>query len=199
MIRRAKRSRWSILGGRVATAAANALLLVLVVAGLGGYVWLGRSGEDPLQQADAVIVLAGAHDGRESYGLDVARQVSAGVLVLSDPYSADDPVMRRACAGSRGGVTVLCRHPVPATTRGEALQVRALVIERHWKRIVVISWRHHLARARFIFSQCVSDQPGALIMRAVPRDDPPSLVEWEFASLYQEFALLKAHVQGACG
>jgi hypothetical protein len=84
--------------GRVVTSAATTLLAVFVVAGLIGYLWLGRVRDDPLQCADAVIALAGAHDGRESYGLGVARQVSARALVLSDGYPADDPVMRRACA-----------------------------------------------------------------------------------------------------
>lgn len=185
--------------GRVVTSAATAVLAALVAAGLIGYVWLGWNRDDPLQRADAVIVLAGAHDGRESYGLAVARQVSAGALVLSDPYPADDPVMRRACAGPRGDVTVICRRPAPATTRGEALLARALAAERHWNRIVVVSWGYHLPRARFIFSQCFSHQAGVVIMRAVPRDGPRSLAEWEWLSLYQEFALIKAGIEGACG
>ena len=181
------------------TSAATALVAVPVVAGLSGYLWLGRIYDDPLQRGGAVIVLGGEHDGRESYGLAVARQVSAGTLVLSDPYPADDPVMRRACASPRGDITVICRRPVPATTRGEALQAPALAVERHWKRVVVVSWRHHLPRARLIFSQCLSHWPGALIVRAVPRDNLISLAEWEYISLYQEFALIKAGTQRACG
>ncbi len=193
-----ERTRGAAILSGVVTSAATALVGVLVVAGLGGYLWLGRIHGDPLQRADAVIVLGGAHDGRESYGLKLAHLVSASALVLSDPYPADDPVMRRACAGSAAGVTVLCRRPVPATTRGEALQARAMAAERNWERIVVVSWRYHLPRARLIFSQCFSDRPGAVIMRAVPRDEPRSLAEWGYISLYQEFALLKARTEGAC-
>ena len=189
----------AVIFGRVATSAASALLAVLVVAGVSGYLWLGRVRDDPLQRADAVIVLAGAHDGRESYGLEVARQVSARALVLSDGYPADDPVIRRACAGPRGEVTVICRRAVPATTRGEALLARALAAQGHWQRIVVVSWSWHLPRARLIFSQCFSSRPGAMIMRAVPHDNPRSLADWESISLYQEFALLKAAFEGACG
>ncbi|MGA7053221.1 MAG: YdcF family protein [Mycobacterium sp.] len=172
---------------------------MLVIAGLSGYLWLGRVREDPLQRADAVIVLAGAHDGRESYGLEVARQVSAGTLVLSDGYPAEDPVMRRACTGPRGDVMVICRRADLATTRGEALMARTLAAERHWQRIVVVSWSYHLPRARFIFSHCYSNRPDAVIMRAVPHDDSRSLAEWEYISLYQEFAFIKAGVEGACG
>lgn len=195
---RDKKTAAAILGC-VITSAATVLLAVLIVVGIGGYLWLGRVGDDALQRADAVVVLAGAHDGRESYGLTVARQVSAAVLLLSDPYPTDDPVMRRACAGSGRGITVICRRPAPATTRGEALVARQLATERHWARIIVVSWRHHLPRARFVFSQCFSDQPGVVIMRAVPRDQPMSLAEWEGASLYQELAFLKARFQGSCG
>jgi hypothetical protein len=84
------------------------------------------------------------------------------------------------------------------TTRGEALLARTLAVERHWKRIVVVSWSYHLPRARFIFSQCFSHQADAVIMRAVPHDDPRSLAEWEYISLYQEFALIKAGIEGTC-
>jgi uncharacterized SAM-binding protein YcdF (DUF218 family) len=186
------------IAGYVTAAAATSLVALLVVAGLSMYVWLSRSRDDAPQHADAVIVLAGAHDGREKYGLEVARQVSAGTLVLSDPYRPDDAVMRRACAGAHQGVTVLCERPAPTTTRGEALMARSLASERHWNRIVVVSWRYHLPRARLIFSQCFSQAPGAVLMRAVPSDGQMSLLEWEYVSLYQEFALIKAHLQGAC-
>jgi uncharacterized SAM-binding protein YcdF (DUF218 family) len=191
--------RGAAIFGRVVTSAATTLLAVLVITGVSGYLWLGRVRDDPLQRADAVIVLAGAHDGRESYGLTVARQVSAHTLVLSDGYPINDPVMRRACAGPRGEITVICRRAVPASTRGEALLAQRLAAERHWQRIVVVSWSYHLPRARFIFSQCFSNRPGAVMMRAVPHDDPRSLGEWEFISLYQEFALIKAGIEGACG
>lgn len=184
--------------GRAACWAATALVAILIGAGLGGYLWLGRIADDPLQHADAVIVLAGAHDGRESYGLEVARQASAGTLVLSDPYPDNDPIMRHACTGHRDSVTILCPDPVPATTRGEARQAHRLAREHHWTRIVVVSWRYHLPRARLIFSQCFSDRPGGLIMRAVPHDGPRSLAEWEYISLYQGFAAIKATVARAC-
>lgn len=193
-----QRSTVAILA-RVVTCVATVVVAVLVIAGLTGYFWLARIREDPPQRADAVIVLAGEHDGRESYGLVVARQVSASSLVLSDPYPAGDPVMRRACAGPHGGVTVICRRPVPTTTRGEAMLVHELAAERQWKRIVVVSWRHHLPRARLIFSQCFSRSPGAVIMRAVPREGPTSLAEWEYMSLYQGFAFIKAWAEGQCG
>lgn len=184
--------------GRAACWAASGLVAVLIVAGIGGYLWLGRIGDDPLQPADAVIVLAGTHDGRESYGLELARQTGAGTLVLSDPYPANDPVMRRACTGRHRSVTVLCRRPVPATTRGEARQAYTLAREHHWRRIVVVSWSYHLPRARFIFSQCFSDRPGDLIMRAVPHHGSRSLAEWEYISLYQGFAAIKAIALRAC-
>ena len=184
--------------GRLVAWAASASLTVLVIAGLVGSIWLGRIKEDPLQRADAVVVLGGAHDGREAYGLQVARQISARALVLSDPYPANDSTMRRACSGPQGGITIICRRPVPATTRGETVQVREMATEQHWERIVVISWRYHLPRARLIFSQCFSNRPDAVIMRAVPRNDPDSLAEWEWISLYQEFAVLKARLEGAC-
>lgn len=47
------------------------------------------------RSADAVTVLARSHDGREAYGLEVTRQISASTLVLSDPHRAENAVTRR--------------------------------------------------------------------------------------------------------
>lgn len=162
-----------------------------------GFVLFTNAKDDPLQAADAVVVLGGEHDGREDYGLSLARDGWAPTVVLSDPYPADDPVMRRVC-GPSGYVEVICLRPFPLTTRGEADMVRRLATQRSWDKVIVVSWRYHLPRARLVFRQCFSDDPEAVVMQAVPRRYQFSLVGWELIYAYQYAGLLKAALQGDC-
>lgn len=164
---------------------------------VGGTLLLGSAKDDPVAAADAVIVLGGEHDGRERYGLTVARQVSAKTVLLSDPYVPDDPVMTPLCGHTFDGIAVVCRRPEPSTTRGEAMMARRLAAERHWSRIVVVTWRYHLVRARYIFAQCYGDSAD-VAMRAVPRRYDLSLAVWAYIYAYQFAALGKAAVDGDC-
>ncbi len=171
-------------------------MAVLVLIGATGFAVFSEAPDDPLKRVDAVVVLAGDHDGREDYGLGLARRGLAQAVVLSDPYPTSDDVMRRACNETIAGVEVICGRPLAETTRGEASMVRRLADTRGWRSIIVVSWRFHLPRARMIFSQCFSNSPDALIMHAVPRAYRFNLAEWEYTYLYQYGAMVKALSQG---
>ncbi|WP_284235235.1 YdcF family protein [Mycobacterium antarcticum] len=173
------------------------VVIVLVDVGVSGYYVFANAKVDPLQRADAIIVLGGEHDGREDYGLHLAREGWAPTVVLSDPYWDGDPVMRRVCRAG-GDVEVMCLRPDPLTTRGEAAMMRSLAAGRSWQKIIVVSWRYHLPRARLVFRQCFSGRPDAVIMTDVPRRYRYSLLGWEFVFTYQWAGLAKAVVQGEC-
>jgi uncharacterized SAM-binding protein YcdF (DUF218 family) len=178
---------------------AAAVVVLLVVVGISGSLLFADSTVDPLRRADAVIVLGGEHDGREAYGLQLVKEGYAPVLVLSDPYSSSDPVMKRMCDSPHSGVEVVCMAPNPTTTRGEAILTHQLARERHWRTVIVVSWRYHLPRARFIFSRCFSPVADSVIMRDVPRSYPFSVLQWQYTFLYQYAAFAKAFGQGHCG
>lgn len=171
--------------------------VVLVDIGISGYFVFTNARVDQLQHADAIIVLGGEHDGREDYGVQLAREGWAPTVVLSDPYWDGDPVMRRVCRET-GGVEVLCLRPEPLTTRGEAEMMRRLADERSWHRIIVVSWRYHLPRARLVFQQCFSAETGNVVLTDVPRRYQYSLLGWEFVYAYQWGGLAKAAIQGEC-
>lgn len=163
-----------------------------------GYFLFYRSHEDTLRRADAIVVLGGEHDGREQYGIDLARRGYAPVVLLSDPYNrfegkVPDPVMDRACAASTAAVQVICFVPEPGTTVGEAMFATRMAREHRWHSMIVISWRFHLVRARMIFDQCGAD---SVVMRAVPRDYPSSVLYWGANFAYQYAGLAKAAVVG---
>ncbi|MDV6304670.1 YdcF family protein [Rhodococcus cerastii] len=182
--------------GRLLLFLAFAIPVVLVSAiGVGGYVAFTKARVDPMTTADAIVVLGGEHDGREAYGISLAEQGLAKTVVLSDPYGSGDSTMKKACAASSQKFEVLCIPPVPSTTRGEAIFTQELARERGWNHVIVVTWRYHLPRARYIFDQCFD---GTVTMRPTPRSYDFSLVEWEFTYLYQIAGFVKAGVQGPC-
>lgn len=174
------------------------VVALLLVIGVSGYFLFTNAPADPLQKADAIVVLGGEHDGREDYGIALARDGWAPTVVLSNPYPADDAIMKRVCAPQGGGVEVLCERPDPVTTRGEAEIMHRLAAERSWHKVIVVTWRYHMPRARWVFRQCFSQDPNAVVMVDVPRQYDFSLLHWEFVYAYQDFAFAKAFIQGDC-
>ncbi|SIR68885.1 DUF218 domain-containing protein [Williamsia sterculiae] len=164
-----------------------------VILGISGYFLFTRADMDPLTKADAIIVLGGEHDGREDYGLDLARQGYAPVVAMSDPYPAWDPVMATRCNAQIPGVLVMCLPPDPATTQGEAKFTQQLAKSFGWKKVIVITWRYHLPRSRYIFHQCFD---GQVVMRGVPRRYDMGVLGWEAQYLYQTGAFVKAAILG---
>lgn len=170
-------------------------VVLVSVVGVGGYFTFTKARIDEVGRADAIIVLGGEHDGREAYGVLLAERGVADTVVLSDPYGESDPVMDGFCGVETDEYDVLCVEPEPSTTRGEAIFTQQLADERGWDHVVVISWRYHLPRARYIFDQCFA---GDVTMQAVPRGYNFSLVYWEYTYLYQLAGFAKAAIQGDC-
>ncbi|GAA1479670.1 YdcF family protein [Gordonia sinesedis] len=166
-----------------------------------GYQLFVREHQDPLRKADAIVVLGGEHDGREDYGLQLAREGWASTVLISDPYAsresrwgpASAALMQRVCSSGTARIEVICFPPDPSTTRGEAMFVQRLAEQRRWSTVIVISWRYHLVRARYIFGQCFD---GGVVMRSVPRSYERSPAAWLTQFAYQYGGLAKAAVLG---
>jgi uncharacterized SAM-binding protein YcdF (DUF218 family) len=194
--------RWRVMRGIsprriVLQVIAAVVVIVLVDVAIAGTILFTNAKEDALQHADAIVVLGGEHDGREEYGLRLAREGWAPTVVLSNPYPPNDALMAKLCRPTPG-IEVTCGKPRELTTRGEAEMVRQLAQQRSWSKVIVVTWRYHTPRARLVFRQCYSDRPGVTVMRAVPRQYPYSLMQWEFIFFYQFAAFAKALVLGAC-
>ncbi len=169
------------------------MLATVAVLGVAGYLMFTRPQGDPLTTADAIVVLGGDDDGRQDYGLSLARQGYANNVVLSNSSGDDDAEFRRACAAGTEAITVICFRPEPFTTRGEAMFVARLAKQNNWSHLIVVSWNFHMVRARYIFHQCFT---GTLTMRPVPRSYSYSVRKWAETYTYQYFALAKAALLG---
>jgi uncharacterized SAM-binding protein YcdF (DUF218 family) len=182
---------------RAAVVVAAIVVALTVLMGITGMTVFTNAKVDPLEKADAVVVLGGEHDGREDYGIELARSGWAPTVVISDAYPKDDPVMQRVCQ-PQPPIEVICARAPQYNTRGEAQMVQRLAAQRSWTKIIVVTWRYHLPRARLIFQQCFSPNSDTVVMEAVPRRYDYSLARWQFIYAYQYAAFAKAEAMGDC-
>jgi len=171
---------------------------VAALNGALGYIILSNAAESALEHVDAVVVLGGEHDGRERYGLTLARQGLASTVLLSNPYPAADPLMNQMCLPRSGAVEVICSRPNPMTTHGEAIMTRRLVRERHWHKILIVTWRYHIPRARLVFDQCLSGQGVSVAAKGTPRQYVLPFWYWQYIYLYQFSGIAKALTTDHC-
>jgi uncharacterized SAM-binding protein YcdF (DUF218 family) len=117
-------------------------------------------------RADAIVVLAGAHE-RLPPALELVRQgVAPRLLISSVSRSRPWPLAQRLCAAGRyAGADVVCFDAAPYSTQGEARAVGRMARSRGWKSLVVVSSRFHLTRAKLLFRRCY---PGSLSLVGVP-------------------------------
>ena len=84
------------------------------------------------------------------------------------PVPAQGQGDAKLCGTVRDGVEVM-RKAGAVDRRGEAIFTDRLATEHQWRRVVVVSWRYHLIRARLIFDQCASASGASFAFVAVPR------------------------------
>lgn len=166
------------------------VLMISVAAGLPVYV---HPRVDELRHADAIVILSGPHHGRYPFGFDLAEQGWAPNLVVSNPSGTDNPRLTRYCNEPHARFTVHCFAPDPPTTKGEARQLQALAAEHGWRTIIVVTFRPHVSRARYILRQCFD---GELVM--VPNPTPISARRWVFEYLYQTAGYVRTLLQPGC-
>ena len=77
-----------------------------------------------------------------------------------------------------------CFVPDPPTTKGEGRELRRLAARDGWRTVIVVTFRPHISRARFILERCFD---GDLIMVASP--GRISLPRWASEYVYQTLAI----------
>lgn len=164
--------------------------MTAVAAGLPVYV---HPRVDELRHADAIVILSGPHHSRYPFGFELAEQGWAPNLVVSNPSGTDNPRLTRYCAERHALFTVHCFDPDPPTTKGEARKLQRLVDEYGWRTVIVVTFRPHVSRARYILRQCFD---GELVM--VPNPTPISARRWAFEYLYQTAGYVRTLLQSGC-
>jgi uncharacterized SAM-binding protein YcdF (DUF218 family) len=166
------------------------LLTAAIVGGLPVYV---RPQIDQLRRADAILILGGHGEARYELGLQLQAQGWAPAVVLSNPSGPDDPEMTEFCATPHPNLQLYCFVPDPPTTKGEAKQLRRLAEQYGWRTVIVVTFRPHISRARFILERCFD---GDLILVASPTHI--SATRWAFEYVYQTAGYLRTLLQPGC-
>lgn len=133
-------------------------------------------------RADAIVVLGGAGD-RRPVGAALARAGYAPTLVLSVGDAASDAHV----VAPIPGVETMEFRPDPASTQGEAEALAGLAASHGWQRIIVVTGRTQVTRARLRIRRCYR---GELLI--VPAPEPADRLPYDV--VYEWGALLKALV-----
>ncbi len=137
------------------------VLLGIALYALGAVLFLMRDDDELGAPADAVVVLGGSSE-RIPTALELIADGVAPVLVISEDDIGGERA--RICAeGGIEGAELICFRGEPFSTRGEARHIGELARERGWDRIIVVTSRFHLFRAKRLIERCTDVD---LVMRA---------------------------------
>jgi uncharacterized SAM-binding protein YcdF (DUF218 family) len=167
-----------------------ALLFLLVFGGVTDRLFVHPRLVMPPTRVDAIIELGGeGMEGRDRLAVQLARDHRASYLVQS---TMGDEAGTSRCLPAVPGVTVLCFHAEPNTTRGEAHYIAAEAARRHWRSVVLVTTPDQAWRARLRTVRCFGGEV------YVATSHLPVL-DWPRQIPYQWAATVKAVVfQRAC-
>ena len=167
------------------------LLAVLVAAfyGTGRYL----AAEDPLQKADAIVVLAGSYVERPLEGADLYREGWAPRIVMTYGLQEDaiavlaakgitlpfqEDVVRDAL--QRTGIprdVFIVPARVHDNTAQEAQTIHSLAVMNRWRTVIVVTSKFHLRRAGYAFRRELKGTGVQVVMRG-SRYDPANPARW---------------------
>jgi uncharacterized SAM-binding protein YcdF (DUF218 family) len=144
-------------------------------------------GERPTA-ADAIVALDGDRPRRIRAAVALAVAGYAPTLVIIRADNAAPELLR---AASSLPFEIVSFAPDPPSTRGEARGVAALVRERGWTRIVVVTSTFHVFRARLILRRALACDV-RLVSAGMNRTRLPQHVASEVAKLVLALTLRRS-------
>jgi uncharacterized SAM-binding protein YcdF (DUF218 family) len=159
---------------------ARTLLLCAVALLLGAAIACPYAGhflivDEPLEPADAILVLAGSRTVRWLEGVDLYRERMAPNVVISPgivesaevelrrrgiDFPAEADLVKRAMVqlGVPGpAITILSSTGRLDNTADEAAAMKQLAVQRDWASVIVVTSKYHTRRTRFAFRREFSD------------------------------------------
>ncbi|MEW1808866.1 YdcF family protein [Pseudarthrobacter sp. NPDC080039] len=139
-----------------------------------------------------MLLVLGPPNDRIAYTEQLMRQGAAGTLAVSSPV---DPAGQFAAPICKAAATypVICFHPEPFTTRGEARTLQALSQHHGWSSANVLTAQFHITSARVIVNRCYT---GNLLM--LDYNAHLSLTAWAHQYVYRSAAFVKAALHPDC-
>jgi len=174
----------------------SALAVVVVIAGLYAGRQLGTfmAREDPLVQADAIFVLAGTRverplEAADLYAAGYARHIlltrslaehqaytaaRARGAHLTDEFESEREVLTQLGVPDEAIVSLPRVHD---NTAAEASTLREVAIRERWSRVIVVSSKYHLRRARLACRRALAGTSVDIVLRG-SRYDPSEPGDW---------------------
>ncbi len=180
---------------RILVRTVSAIVLVSTVAAIAFLPFAGRYlvHDDPLEKADAIVVLAGANVERWLEGVDLYHEGWAPRIVLSPGITEDAERQLRAMGirypsdveRTRDAMTQMRVAPaaieiLPGSldnTADEAAAVHAVCARSGWRRLIVVTSKYHTRRAQFAFRR-EFDGTGVRILVRASRYDGARPERW---------------------
>lgn len=183
-----------------------AFLVFITVAGVAGIPVYVFPRTDHLQKADAIFILGG-YGYRKLYGFSLYDQGWAPNVIMAKAAGgpqtdAENMWIDRWCTTTYWGSELrrenkpwpttnkFCPVADPPTTLGEARALRSLAKQHGWHSVIVVTFKPHIARARYVFEQCFD---GEVIMSVSPVEIP--ITRWVYEYAYQTAGFVKALFQ----
>lgn len=179
--------RYGRRGTRIIAGVAAAVLL-WILAGLALFVYPKTAEPAP---ADVLFVL-GPPTARVEYAEKLMNEGIAPTIAISMPVDENGEIQGAYCDAARP-YKIICFHPDPFTTEGEALALTALAEEHGWQTANVVAPTFHVFRAEWIIERCF---PGTVSMVEYKEELTP--LEWVYLFVYQSAASVKAAVNTRC-
>jgi len=174
----------------------SALTIVVLIAGLYGGRHLGTfmAREDPLIHADAIFVLAGTRVERPLEAADLYAAGYASRVLLTRSLAEQEAYTAARARGARltdefdserevltqlgvpdGALVALPR--VHDNTAAEANTLREVALRERWSRVIVVSSKYHLRRARLACRRALAGTSVDIVLRG-SRYDPSDPGHW---------------------
>ena len=131
------------------------LIPILFILGIPAW-FLFPPQEDP-SKSDAVLVIAGAYDGRHQLGAQLIEEGISEFFVVSNSSGPEDKVGYAHCHGNsrpESATETWCMKSDPVTTTGEALAIDKLAKLEGWTSVTAVTNRPHNRRVRTNLERC---------------------------------------------
>lgn len=131
--------------------AASSAIVALLWVSVGLFLYVVPSTDGP-RHADVLLVLAPPAE-RIAFAEHLMDRGYAGTLAISVPLQENGGRISATCKEKRA-YRIVCFHPDPVTTQGEARALQRLSRMYGWKSANVITTQSHITRARIIIGRC---------------------------------------------
>lgn len=157
------------------------IAIVFLLTAMGGILVVA----DPLQKADAIVVLSGGDEHRIDEAIRLYQEEYADTIILTETgafleeFNAEYSKERQLVllnAGIPGGAIMITPRNA-ASTRDEAKDVKALLQSKHPKVLLVVTDPYHTLRTRMIWEEVFEGTETEILVRPV-RDSWYSSSTW---------------------